>query len=83
MDCRASLAMTQSDAGAKPREGCDSVAREIADQVRDEGRGGSVPLRMEVDTRDIVCGYAYVSLGRVRGPGQNGRGGRPRDELNA
>ena len=72
MDCRASLAMTRSDAGAKPREGCDSVAREIADQVRDEGRGGSVPLRMEADTTDTVCGYAYVSLGWVRGHGRHG-----------
>ena len=36
------LAMTRSDAGAKPREGCDSVAGEIADQVRDDGKGSDV-----------------------------------------
>ncbi len=49
MDRRASLAMTQSDAGAKPREGWDSVACEISDHgstgsptVRDDGKGAGV-----------------------------------------
>ena len=58
MDCRASLAMTRSDAGAKPREGCDSVAREIADQVRDEGKGWSVFRWRAVSCLYAVCGNA-------------------------
>ena len=68
MDCRASLAMTQSDDKSVVLWRC----RRWRILVRHEGGGGSVPLRMEVDTRDIVCVYAYVSLGWVPGHGRHG-----------
>lgn len=45
-------------------------------------KGGSVPLSMEVITKDIVCGNAKDQLGWARGPGRHGGGasakcGRP------
>ena len=64
--------MTRSDAGAKPREGCDSVAWEIADQVRDEGKGWSVFRWSAVSCPYAVCGNAKTQLGWVRGPGRHG-----------
>ena len=68
MDCRASLAMTRSDDKSVVLWRC----RRWRILVRHEGGGGSVPLRMEADTTDTVCVYAYVSLGWVRGHGRHG-----------
>ena len=58
-------------------------AWEMADQVRHEGKGWGFVRWSAVSCPYSVNGNAKHRLGRARGPGQNGRGGRPRDELNA
>ena len=60
--------MTRSDAGAKPREGCDSVAWEIADQVRDEGKGGALSV--------AVLFLVFMPCAGTPKPNWVGRGGR-------
>ena len=47
-------------------------------------KGGSVPLSMEVITKDIVCENAKDQPGWARGPGRHGGGVvRPFDKLRA
>lgn len=40
--------------------------------ARDDCKGGSVPLRMEVIATDAKCGNTKDRPGRARGPGRHG-----------